>query len=178
MRTHWGQWQTCSGLGVFGTWCGLNDQLVSSAFFFFFDKGSFDHEGRHQRGGARPCSILTRRGYSPPSVDLSIIVIIIYPLTDRWGTTNDFTTSFLHFSPLPSWPWRTPSLSIPWCCLPTSSSVCLVFLLLSLCLARWFWPDPMNGWHVHITVVCVSLRWSGGLRVVRLPAGSWHGLPR
>ena len=46
-----------------------------------------------------------------------------------WGTTDDFTTSFLHFScsPLPSWTWRTPGLSIPWCCLPTSSSVCLVF---------------------------------------------------
>ena len=32
--------------------------------------------------------------------------------------------------------WRTPGLSIPWCCLPTSSSVCLVFFPLSLCLAR------------------------------------------
>ena len=41
-----------------------------------------------------------------------------------------------------------------------------------------FWPDLMNGKHDHTTAVCVSLRWSGGLRVVRLPAGSWHGLPR
>ena len=31
--------------------------------------------------------------------------------------------------------------------------------------------------HDHTTAVCVSLPWSGGLRVVRLPAGSWHGLP-
>ena len=30
----------------------------------------------------------------------------------------------------------------------------------------------------HTTAVCVSLQWSRGLRVVRLPAGSWHGLPR
>ena len=94
-----------------------------------------------------------------------------------WGTTDDFTTSFLHFSlfssPLPSGTCRTPGLSILSCCLPTSSSVCLVFFPLSLCLARRFWPDPMNGRHDHTTAVCVSLPWSGGLRVVRLPAGSW-----
>ena len=49
---------------------------------------------------------------------------------------------------------------------------------LSLCLAQWFWPDLMNGKHDHTTAVCVSLRSSGGLRVVQLPAGSWHGFPR
>ena len=48
--------------------------------------------------------------------------------------------------------------------------VCNVFFPLSLCLARWFWPDLTNGRHVHTTSVCVILRWSGGLRVVRLPA--------
>ena len=42
----------------------------------------------------------------------------------RWGTTDDFATSFLHLS-LFSRNWRTPGLSIPWCCLPTPSSVCL-----------------------------------------------------
>ena len=63
----------------------------------------------------------------------------------RLGTTDDFTTSFLHFSLFSTAPCRTPGLSIPWCCLPTSSSVCLVFFPLSLCLARWFWPDLMNG---------------------------------
>ena len=81
-------------------------------------------------------------------------------------------------SPLSSGTWRTPSLSSPWCCLPTSSSVCLIFFPVSLCLARWFWPDLINGKYVHTTTVCVSLRWSGGLRVVRWPAGSWRGLPR
>ena len=52
----------------------------------------------------------------------------------RWGTTDDFATSFLHFpcSPLPSGACRTPGLSIPWCCLPTSSFVRLVFFHLSL----------------------------------------------
>ena len=80
----------------------------------------------------------------------------------RWRTTDDFATIFLHFScsPLPSWTWRTPGLSIPWYCLPTSSSVCLVFFSLTLCLARLFWPDLMNRRHDHTTAVCVSLRWS------------------
>ena len=68
----------------------------------------------------------------------------------RWGTTGDFTTSFLHFCLFSTAPWdlsssgtvhslmlsshelqacpfsdvvfpRTPGLSIPWCCLPTNS---------------------------------------------------------
>ena len=57
-----------------------------------------------------------------------------------------------------------------------SSSVCLVSFPPSLCLARWFWPDLINGKHVYTTAVCVSLQWSG-IRVVQLPAVSWHGLP-
>ena len=80
------------------------------------------------------------------------------------GTTDDFTTSFIHF-PLFSLPfrtWQTPGLSIPWCCLPTSFSVCLVFFPFSLCLARWFWQDLMIGRPVSTTSVCVSLRWSWG----------------
>ena len=68
-------------------------------------------------------------------------------------------------SPLPSWTCRTPGLSIPWCCLPTSSFVCLVFFLCSLCLTRWFGPDVMNGRHDHTTAVCVFLRSSGDLHV-------------
>ena len=56
-------------------------------------------------------------------------------------------------------------------CLPCLST-------LSLCLARWFLPVLMNGRHVHTTAACVSLRRSGGLRVVRSLAGSWQGLPR
>ena len=87
----------------------------------------------------------------------------------RWGTIDDFVISFQHF------PVFSTAL---WCCLPTSSCACLVFFLLSLCFARWFWADLMNERHDHTTAACVSLRWSGGLRVVQLPAGSWHGLPR
>ena len=47
----------------------------------------------------------------------------------RW-LHNQFPPFFL-CSPLPSGTWRTPGLSIPWCCFPTSSSVCLVFFHLS-----------------------------------------------
>ena len=103
-----------------------------------------------------------------------IIIIIINPLTARVVGAPQMILqpvfSISPCSPLPSGTCRTPGLSIPWCCLPTSSSVCLVFFALSLCLAIWFWPDLMNGNHDHTTAVCVSLRWSGGLRVVRLPA--------
>ena len=111
-----------------------------------------------------------------------IIIIIIYPLTARVVGAPQMSSQPVSFifpcSPPPSGPWQTPGLSIPWCCLPTSSSVCLVFFSLSLCLATRFWPDLMNGRHDHITAVCIFLRWTGGLRVVELPAGSSHGLPR
>ena len=70
-------------------------------------------------------------------------------------------SSIFPSSPLPSGTCRTPGLSIPWRRLPTSSSICLVFLPLSLCLAKRFWPDLMNVRHDHTTAFCVYLRWSG-----------------
>ena len=91
---------------------------------------------------------------------------------------SQLVSSIFPCSPLPSGTWQTPGLSIPWRCLPTSSSVFLVFIYLSLFLARWFWPDLMYGKNDNTTAVCVSLRSPGGLRVVQLPAGSWHGFPR
>ena len=87
-------------------------------------------------------------------------------------------SSIFPCSPLPARTWQTPGMSIPWCCLPTSSSVCLVFFPLSLCLARWFRLHLMNRRHDQTTAVCVSLQWSGGLRVIWLQAGSWHRLLR
>ena len=94
-----------------------------------------------------------------------IIIIIIYPTTAMVvgapHTISQPVSSILPCSPLPSVTWRTPGLSISWCCLPTSSSVCLVFFPLSLCLKRCLWPDLMNGKHDHTTAVCVSLQWSG-----------------
>ena len=60
-----------------------------------------------------------------------IIIIIIYPLTARVVGAPQMISrpvfSIFPCSPLPSGTWRTPGLSIPWCCLPTSSSACLVF---------------------------------------------------
>ena len=83
----------------------------------------------------------------------------------RWGTTGCFTTSFLHVSQFFTSLWDLAN-SRPVHSLMLSSHfffpVCLVFFPLSLCLARWFWPDLMYKRHVHTTAVCVSLRWSGG----------------
>ena len=98
-----------------------------------------------------------------------ITIIIIYPLTTRVVGAPQMIFqplfSMFHCSPLPSGTCRTPSLSILSCCLPTSSSVCLVFFPVPflLCYARWFWPDLTNERHVHTTAVCISLWWSGGL---------------
>ena len=94
----------------------------------------------------------------------------------RWGTTDDFAASFLHFSLFSTVLWDLANAR-PVHSLMLSSHFflcppCLLPIHLSLCLARWFWPDLMNGKHDHTTAVCVSLRSSGGLRVVQLPAGS------
>ena len=124
------------------------------------------------------CSQGLQLGWNDLKCGHFIFTTFTYPLTARVVGAPQMisqpVSSIFPCSPLPSRPWRAPGLSI----LPTSSSVCLVFFPLSLCLARWFWPDLMNGRNVHTTAVCVSLRWSGGHRVVRLTAGSWHGLPR
>ena len=81
---------------------------------------------------------------------------------DRWGTTDDFTTSFLHFSLFSTALWNlSNSRPVHSLMLPSHpfSSVHLVFFSLSLCLARWFWLDLMSGRHVLTTSVCVfSLR--------------------
>ena len=95
-----------------------------------------------------------------------------------WGTTDDFTTSFLHFSL-----FFTALLDlvnfrpVHFLLLSSHLFLCLPCLPFSLCLARWFWSDLMNGRRDQTTAVYVSLQWSGGLCVVQLPAGSWHGLP-
>ena len=98
----------------------------------------------------------------------------------RWGTTDDFATSFLHFPLFSTALWDLsncrPVFSLmlsshlflcPPCLLPPSTVPC------KMVLAR---PDEREN--DHTTAVCVSLRSSGGLRVVQLPAGSWHRLPR
>ena len=87
----------------------------------------------------------------------TFIIIIINPLTARVVEAPQIILQPV-FSIFLCWTCRTPGLSIPWCCPPTSSSVFLVFFPLSLCLARWLWPDLMNGKHDHTTAVCVSLQ--------------------
>ena len=137
----------------------------------------------------KPCIVLMNQSLkSNFETDIPLLSIfwnkvIINPLTTRVVGAPQMILqpvfSIFPCPPLPSGTCRTPGLSIPWCCLPTSSFVRLVFFFpFSLCLARRFWPDLMNGKHDHTTAVGVSLRSSGDLRVVQLPAGSWHGLPR
>ena len=102
-------------------------------------------------------------------------------LEGRWGTADDFATSFFHFSLFSTALWDLVN-SRPVHSLMLSSHLflCLPCLLppFTVPCKRWFWPDLMKGRHAYTTAVCVSLRWSEGLRVVRLPVGSWHGLPR
>ena len=64
-----------------------------------------------------------------------------------WSSTDDFATSFLHF------PCPFPDVVLP--PLPLSA---LSSSPLSLCLARRFWPDLMNGRHDYTTAVCGSLQ--------------------
>ena len=98
----------------------------------------------------------------------------------RCGITDDFATSFLHFSLFSTALWDLAnSRPVHSLMLSLYLFLCLPCLFpLSLCLARWYWSDLMIWRHDHTNAVCVSLRSSGGLRVVQLPAGSWHGLPR
>ena len=81
-----------------------------------------------------------------------LIIIIIYPLTARVvgapQMTSQPVSSIFPCSLLPSGNWRISGLSIPWCCLPASYSFCLVFFPLSLCLARWCWPER-ETWPYH-----------------------------
>ena len=81
------------------------------------------------------------------------IIIIIHSLTAKVVAAPQMisqpVSSIFPCSPLPSVTWRTPGLSIPWYCLPTCFSVCLVFFPLSLCPARWFWSDLINRRHDH-----------------------------
>ena len=96
-----------------------------------------------------------------PSQDYSHHHLTVYPLTARVVGAQQMisqpVSSSFPRSPLPSGTRQIPGLSIPRCCLPTSSSVCLVFFPLSKCLARWFWPDLMNRRHDHTSDCCLHL---------------------
>ena len=97
----------------------------------------------------------------------------------RLGITDNFATNFLHF-PLFSTAILDLMNSRPVHSLMLSPHLflCLPCLLPHFTVPfKMFWPDLSNGRHDHTTAVCVSLRWSRGLHVVRLPNGSWFGLP-
>ena len=133
-----------------------------------------DHTRPLQRKDNASPSQITLVLYTDKATPVPVI-IFVYPLTTRFvGAPQMISQPAFSIFPVLHCPLGPAELQA---CLPTSSSSCLVFFPLSLCLARWFWPDLMNGRHDHTTAVCVSLR-SSGLRVVQLPAGSWHGLPR
>ena len=79
----------------------------------------------------------------------------------RWGTTDDFATSFLHFFPVLNCPLGLGKLQacpFPDVVFPPFPLSAFVFFPLSLCLAKWFWPNLMNVRHDHTTAI-----WSGGL---------------
>ena len=101
------------------------------------------------------------------TIIIVIIIIIINPLRARVVEAPQMisqpVSSIFLCSPLPSGTWQTPDLSIV---VFPPLLLCLCLLPLSLCLARWFWPDLMNRRHDHTTAVCVSLQWSGGFCVV------------
>ena len=108
---------------------------------------------------------------------LSLIISHLSLYRDgRWGTTDDFTNSFLHFfSVLHCLLLLDLANSRPVHSLMLSSHrfLCLPCLLPPFTvLAIWFWPDLKNGKDDHTTAVRVCLRSSGSLRVVQLPAGS------
>ena len=92
----------------------------------------------------------------------------------RLGTTYDFATSCTTaiWDMVNSRPVHSLMLS-------SHLFFCLPCLLPAFTVPyKMVLADLMNGIHDQTTAVCVSLRSSGGLRVVRLPAGCWHGLPR
>ena len=71
----------------------------------------------------------------------------------RWDTTDDFMTSFLHFSLSSTAVWDLVN-SRPVHSLTYSSHLflCLVFFSLLPCLAKWCWPGLLNGRHLHTTL--------------------------
>ena len=81
------------------------------------------------------------------------IIIIIYPLTARLVGAPQMisqpVSSIFPCSLLPSGICELQACQFSDVCLPTSSSVCLVFFPLSLCLARWFLPDLTNWRYDH-----------------------------
>ena len=104
----------------------------------------------------------------------SLISHLIYTLTERVvGAPQMIRNLFTPFSSVLHCPLGLgesgPVHSL--CCLPASSSVCFVFFPLSLCHARWFWPDLMNArpYHCSLRLFTMVRRSSWG------PIACWIG---
>ena len=114
--------------------------------------------------------LLTLPHYYDNSGQTCTFIIIINPLTARVVGAPQMVlqpvSSISPCSPLLSGTCRTPGLSIPWCCLPTSSSFCRVFFPLSLCFARWFLARPdepeTRPYHCSMRLFTIVRRTSWG----------------
>ena len=88
-----------------------------------------------------------QHGHSSASNSHAPYLIIICPLNLRVvGALQMISkpiSSIFPCSPLPSGTWGTPGLSIPWWCLPTSSSVCPFTVPFKMVLAG---PDERETW--------------------------------
>ena len=101
----------------------------------------------------------------------------------RWGTTDDFATSFLHFSLFSTVLWDLPN-SRPVHSLMLSSHLFLCPLRLlppftvpcKMVLAR---PDEWETWPYHCSLHLFTIvRRSSCGPIAYCSTGSWHGLPR
>ena len=106
----------------------------------------------------------------------------------RWVTRmiSQPVSSIFPCSSLPSGTWRTPSLSIPWRCLPTSSSVCLVFFpLLETrprglyfawrgCCGLCFWHKPAELADSVLFCSCVCFCLHGPFNCISFRKFSWQ----
>ena len=83
-------------------------------------------------------------------------IIIIYPLTARVigapGMILQPVFSIFPCSPLSSGTCRTAGLSIPWSCLPISSSVCLVPPFTVPCKMVLARPEERETWPYHCSL--------------------------
>ena len=98
----------------------------------------------------------------------------------RWGTTDDTATSFLHFFLFSTALWDFAELQacpFPDVVFPPLSLSALPPSPFHCALQDGFGQTWWTG-NMAIPLQFASLRSSGGLHVVQLPAGSWHGLSR
>ena len=100
----------------------------------------------------------------------------------RWSTTDDFTTSFLHFSLFSTVLWDLASSKpVRSLMLPLISfSVCLVFFPLSLCLTNsdFVWCKILSGHRLHkmqireaegIEILTYSEKWQSAVVFFGVP---------